>query len=157
MHKLDFNGQRAAVTGAAEGIGAASLHDAGPMQSAWQGSQNSGIRHFHLCVNQEIGYSLRQSPTTWALLAIRDPELLSQRKSMSRRRSARTGMSGEVLSWGDPTTPTPPSSTGASHSGCFGYSWEGPQHQVTLSPFYLAVTEVTNAQYRRFRTEHRRG
>ncbi len=32
---------------------------------------------------------------------------------------------------------------------------EGPQHEVTLSPFYLAITETTNAQYRRFRPDHR--
>jgi formylglycine-generating enzyme required for sulfatase activity len=31
---------------------------------------------------------------------------------------------------------------------------EGPSHEVTLAPFYLAVTEVTNAQYRQLRTEH---
>jgi len=30
------------------------------------------------------------------------------------------------------------------------YLNEGPQHYVTLSPFYITVTEITNAQYGRF-------
>jgi formylglycine-generating enzyme required for sulfatase activity len=34
------------------------------------------------------------------------------------------------------------------------YSNEGPQHRVTLSPFWMAKTEVTNAQYRRLHPDH---
>ncbi|MBW1918152.1 MAG: formylglycine-generating enzyme family protein [Deltaproteobacteria bacterium] len=30
------------------------------------------------------------------------------------------------------------------------YLNEGPQHRVTLSPFYITATEITNAQYSRF-------
>jgi len=34
---------------------------------------------------------------------------------------------------------------------------EGPQHDVKLSHFYMAVTEVTNAEYRRFKADHASG
>ncbi len=37
------------------------------------------------------------------------------------------------------------------------YDDEGPQHEVTISPFYLAITETTNAQFRRFKAEHDSG
>lgn len=31
---------------------------------------------------------------------------------------------------------------------------EGPQHQVSINPFYMGTTEVTNAQFRAFRSDH---
>ena len=41
--------------------------------------------------------------------------------------------------------------TMGSPEGEYGrYDREGPQHEVTLEPFYLARTEVTNAQYARY-------
>lgn len=38
------------------------------------------------------------------------------------------------------------------------WSWETPQHEVTISrPFYMAIYEVTNGQYRAFRPDHDSG
>ena len=39
-----------------------------------------------------------------------------------------------------------------------GYSDESPQHEVVLTrPFYVGVTEVTNAQYRQWKKDHDSG
>ena len=38
------------------------------------------------------------------------------------------------------------------------WSWETPQHEVTISrPFYMAIYEVTNGQYRAFKPDHDSG
>ena len=38
------------------------------------------------------------------------------------------------------------------------WSWETPQHEVTISrPFYMAIHEVTNGQYRAFKPDHDSG
>ena len=38
------------------------------------------------------------------------------------------------------------------------WSWETPQHEVTISrPFYMAIYEVTNGQYRAFMPDHDSG
>ncbi len=43
---------------------------------------------------------------------------------------------------------------GSPESEAGRYHDEGPQHQVTVFPFHLALTETTNTQYRWFRAEH---
>jgi formylglycine-generating enzyme required for sulfatase activity len=46
---------------------------------------------------------------------------------------------------------------GAPESESYRSGMEGPQHEVTLSPFYLSMHETTNAQFRRFQVDHASG
>jgi formylglycine-generating enzyme required for sulfatase activity len=43
---------------------------------------------------------------------------------------------------------------GSADNDSQAYSQEKPAHQVTLSEFWIGKTEITNEQYRRFRSDH---